>query len=408
MKKEEDLGIKDAWKGIQKEPGDPILGMNIEYLNDTFPQKVNLSIGVYKDEQGNPYTLKCLKKALDKYIKDNVNHEYLPMGGDGEFCQKAIELAYKSDFKYLNRVAAIQTLSGSGALRIGQRFLSLSYPFKKKIYIPLPTWSNHYDIAKGANLEIGDYRYFDYKTGGIDFDGMVEDFKKMENKAIVLFHACAHNPTGADLNHEQWEKILQIIKEKELLPYFDMAYQGFASGDLDEDAFAVRLFANEGINMVLGQSFSKNIGMYGERVGCLSFLTQNEEEKIVIKSKLEKVVRTEYSSPPKFGATLVKIILSDENLRKEWTEELNMMISRIKENRKVLRQKLIDLGSKFNWDRLTQQKGMFAYTGLSPEQCDKLKNEYHIYLIRNGRISIPGLNPSNIDYVAKAFHEVTK
>ena len=399
---------KSAWSQLQKVPGDPILGVNIEYLNDPFPSKVNLSIGAYKDDKGNAYILKCVKKAIDKYVKDNVNHEYLPIGGLPEFCQNAIKLAYKNDFKYLNRVAAIQTLSGTGGLRIGQSFLFKFYPFQKKIYLSSPTWGNHHAIAKGAGLEIAEYRYYDPKTRGIDFDGMMEDFKKMENHSIVLLHSCAHNPTGADLSHEQWEQVLKIIQEKEILPFFDMAYQGFATGDIDEDAYAVRLFANSGINMVLSQSFSKNLGLYGERIGCLSFLTQSEEEKIAVETNIARIARSEYSCPPKFGAIIVNIVLSDEELRKEWLEELNMMGSRIKEMRHALKLKLDEIGSKRNWDSIIKQKGMFTYTGFTPEQCDRLKNEFHIYMIRTGRISIPGLNYNNVEYVAKAFHEVTK
>ena len=397
-----------CWSQIEKYPGDPIIGVNVDFAKDTFPKKVNLSIGSYKDENGNPYLLKCVKKSLEKYVKDNVNHEYLPMGGDAEFCQNAIKVAYKSDFKYLNRIASIQCLSGSGCLRIGQRFISKFYPFKKKVFFSSPTWANHYAICEGANLEIGHYRYYDPKTNGIDFEGLIEDLQKMDNNSIVLFHACAHNPTGVDLNHEQWEKILKIVIEKEILPFFDMAYQGFATGDLDEDAFAVRLFANTGINMILAQSFAKNLGLYGERIGCLSVLTQNEKEKIAVQTNMEKLVRSEYSSPPKFGAVIVNNILTNEQLTKEWLEELHMMATRVKDMRQALKQKLEEAGSKINWDSLVKQKGMFAYTGLSPEQCDRLKAEFHIYTIRTGRICIPGLNPSNVEYVAKAIHEVTK
>ena len=403
-----DLKDKSIWGTVKAAPGDPILSVNIEYVNDTCPQKVNLSIGAYKDENGNEYILKCVKTALDRYVKNEVNHEYLPMGGHPEFCQNAIKLAYRSDFKYLDRVAAIQTLSGTGALRIGFRFLSKFYPYKKKIFFSSPTWNNHIAIAQGANLEVGEYRYYHKNTRGIDFEGMCEDLRNLEQNSIVLFHACAHNPTGADLNHEQWEKVLEIVIEKKILPFFDMAYQGFATGDIDEDAFAVRLFANAGINMVLGQSFSKNLGLYGERIGCLSFLTQSPEEKIAIKTNLEKIVRSEYSNPPKFGAIIVNTVLSDENLKKEWLEELHMMGTRIKDMRIALKKKLDETGTKRNWDSIVLQKGMFAYTGLTPEQCDRLKNEFHIYMIRTGRISIPGLNPKNVEYVAKAFHEVTK
>lgn len=397
-----------AWSHLKEVPGDPILGVNVEYNKDPFPQKVNLSIGAYKDEEGKPYTLNVVKKAIDIYAKNNENHEYLPIEGLAEFCQNAVKITYKSDFKYLNRLATIQTLSGTGSLRLGQTFLYDFYPFKKKIYLSTPTWGNHFAIAKAANLETGEYRYYDPKTKGIDFEGMVEDIQKMDNHSIVLFHACAHNPTGADLNHEQWQKILEIVIEKDILPFFDMAYQGFATGDLDEDAYSIRLFANSGINMILSQSFSKNLGMYGERIGCLSILTQNEKEKIAVETNVRLIARREYSNPPKFGAVIVNTILSDEQLKKEWVEELNMMGTRIKEMRIELRKNLIKIGSKINWDSLVNQKGMFAYTGLTPEQCDRMKNEFHIYLIRTGRISIPGLNHKNVEYVAKALHEVTK
>ena len=397
-----------AWNTIKAAPSDPILGINVEYNKDTNPNKVNLSIGAYKDEKGNPYTLKCVSKAVEKYAKDQVNHEYLPIGGNPEFLMHAIKLAYKSDFKYLNRVAAIQSLSGTGALRIADRFLFEFYPFHKKIYFSKPTWGNHLAIARGARLEIGEYRYYDPKTLGVDFEGMIQDLENLEEHSIVLFHACAHNPTGIDLSHEQWQKVLEIVKKKKILPYFDMAYQGFATGDVEEDAYAVRLFANEGLDMVLCQSFAKNLGLYGERIGCLSFLTQNEEEKIAIKSNLERIARSEYSNPPKFGAMIINYVMGDEELKKEWSEEIHMMGNRIKQMREMLKQKLIEIGSKRNWDSITKQKGMFSYTGFTPEQVDRLKNEFHIYAIRNGRISIPGLNPGNVEYVAKAFHEITK
>ena len=397
-----------AWSLIKPVPGDPILGVNVEYNKDTNPNKVNLSIGAYKDDKGNPYTLKCVEKAVEKYAKDKINHEYLPIGGSPEFIMHAIKLAYKSDFKYIDRIAAIQSLSGSGALRIAKRFLFEFYPYQKKMYYPKPTWGNHLAIAKGARLEIGEYRYYAPKTLDVDFEGMIQDLENVEEHAMVLFHACAHNPTGVDLNHEQWQKVLEIVKKKKILPFFDMAYQGFATGDVDEDAYAVRLFANEGLDMVLCQSFSKNLGLYGERIGCLSILTQNEEQKLACKTNLERIARSEYSNPPKFGAMIVNYVMGDEELRKEWSEEIKMMGGRIKQMREMLKQKLIETGSKRNWDSITKQRGMFSYTGFSPEQVDRLKNEFHIYAIRNGRISIPGLNPGNVEYVAKAFHGITK
>ena len=400
--------LPTTWSSIKPAPDDPILGVNVEYNKDTDPNKVNLSIGAYKDEKGDPYTLKCVSKAVAKYAKDNPNHEYLPMGGDPNFLKHATKLAYKDDFKYFDNIAAIQSLSGTGALRIGQRFLFEFYPYSKKIYFSKPTWGNHYAIAKGARLEIGEYRYYDPKTLGVDFEGMVEDLEKIEDHAIVLFHACAHNPTGVDLDHEQWQKVLEIVKKKKIFPFFDMAYQGFATGDINEDAYALRLFANEGLDLALCQSFAKNLGLYGERIGCLSFLTQNQEQKNAVKTNLERIVRSEYSNPPKFGAMIINYVMNDPELRKEWDEEISMMGNRIKQMREMLKKKLIEIGSKRNWDSITKQRGMFSYTGFTPEQVERLKKEFHIYAISNGRISIPGLNPGNVEYVAKAFHELTK
>ena len=382
--------------------------MITKFNEDKFPNKVNISVGAYRDENGKPYTLKCVKKSIQKYVKDNVNHEYIPMGGDETFINYAIRVAYGDDFKYLNRVAACQSISGSGALEIGQCFLKKFYPYEKVMYYTTPTWANHIAICKGTGLEIGEYRYYDPKTRDVDFEGMCEDLENLEEHSMVLFHACGHNPTGVDLSHEQWEKVLKIVIKKEILPLFDMAYQGFVSGDLNEDAFAVRLFANSGINMLVAQSFAKNFGLYGERIGCLSVLTQNEKQKVAIKQNLAKIVRSKYSSPPKFGAMIINNILSNDELKKEWLEEIKMMAKRIIDMRVALKTKLEEIGSKLDWSHIVKQRGMFAFTGLTPEQCDRLREEFHIYTIRSGRISIAGLNPSNVDYVAKAFHEVTK
>ena len=288
---------KNLWDSIETVPDDPILGMITKFNEDKFPNKVNISVGADRDENGKPYILKCVKKSIEKFAKDNVNHEYMPMGGD--------------------ETLAVQSISGSGALEIGQSFLKKFYPYKKIMYYSSPTWANHIAICKGTGLEVGEYRYYDPKTKYVDFEGMCEDLEKLEEHSMVLFHACGHNPTGVDLSHEQWEKVLKIVIKKEILPVFDMAYQGFVSGDLNEDAFSVRLFENSGINMLVAQSFAKNLGLYGERIGCLSILTQNEKQKVAIKQNLAKIVRSKYSSPPKFGAMIINNILSNDELKKE-------------------------------------------------------------------------------------------
>lgn len=406
---EENKEIKSYFSDLSPPPPDAILGVNAEFVKDKNENKVNLGVGAYKDENGNPYILKSVEKAFENYIKNKEGHEYLPIGGFKELLDRAVSLIFSKDFKYEKNVARIQTISGSGALRLGLLFLSRFLKNgKKKVYCPLPTWNNHRNICQEAEMQYAQYRYFDYKSKDIDFSGVCEDLHKIEEGEIVLFHACAHNPTGCDFSKEQWKKILYILKEKNIFVVFDMAYQGICSGDLDEDAYAVRLFANEGIPIMVAQSFAKNLGLYGERIGTLTMLLSCPTERKTVESFLERLVRSEYSSPPRFGAVIANYVLKDEQLYNMWKQDLKTMASRIKKMREMLKQKLEQLGAKGNWEFLVTQKGMFAYTGLSEEQVKRLKEEFHIYLVHTGRISISGLNEHNIDYVANAIYTVTK
>ena len=398
------------FKDIQEAPPDAIFGANRAFQNDPAEKKVNLTIGVYRDENGEPHKFLCIKDAVQKYHEMNVDHEYLPMAGFQKFIDHALEFAYSKNSTPLKekRIAAIQSISGTGAIRIGMKFLSDFYTLSKEIYVPNPTWGNHLAIAKGAALIPKYYKYYNDEKKGVDFNELKKEFDNINDHSIVVFHACAHNPTGCDLSKDEWKEMVEILKKKKIVPLIDMAYQGFATGDPENDAYAPRLIAESGLPMLLCQSFAKNLGLYGERVGCLSVVTASEKEAIAVKSQLANIGRREYSNPPKFGAYLASIVMSDEKLTKSWLDELKSMAERIKNMRMKLISKLKEFGSTKDWSFIGEQNGMFSYTGLSKEQVKDLREKFHIYLLDSGRANVAGLNESNIDFVAKAIYEVTK
>lgn len=329
-----------------------------------------------------------LKQLLDK--------EYLPITGLAEFTKNAALLAYGKDSKPLqeNRVAITQSISGTGALRIGGAFLQRHYPHNKTIYLPTPSWGNHTPIFRDSGLEVKQYSYYNKETLGLDLEGLLNDIKSAPDQSIILLHACAHNPTGVDPTPEDWKKISDVIKEKGHFPFFDMAYQGFASGDTDRDAFAVRYFVEQGHQIALSQSFAKNMGLYGERAGAFSLVCADAEEKNRIDSQLKIIVRPLYSNPPVHGARIAGSILTDSSLYQQWLGEVKGMADRINGMRSELKDLLVNkLGNKNNWDHITNQIGMFAYLGISPQQVEKLINEHHVYLTKDGRISVAGITP---------------
>lgn len=403
-----------VWSGVQKGPEDPILGITVAYNNDQSPQKVNLGVGAYRDDKGKPYILPTVHKASAEFQKrleeGKEDNEYLPIGGDPNFNKASISLALGKDSQHIanKKVVTIQALSGTGALRVAGDFLKKFYPRNKQIFLPNPTWANHIPLFTDAGLEVKYYRYYDNKANALDWNGLKEDIKKAPAGSIILLHACAHNPTGQDPTLEQWKELSPIIKEKEHFALFDSAYQGFASGDPEKDAEAIRLFARDGHNIALCQSFAKNFGLYGQRIGALSFLTSTAEEAIAVESQLKILVRPMYSNPPKHGAKIVSYILNDPTLQAEWRKEVKGMADRIITMRERLVKGLADAGSKKNWKHITDQIGMFCYSGLSPEQVDRLASEFHIYMTRNGRISMAGVTSGNVEYLAKSMHAVSK
>ncbi|KAJ8659836.1 hypothetical protein O0I10_004429 [Lichtheimia ornata] len=400
-----------TWSNVPQGPPDAILGVTEAFKRDTNPNKMNLGVGAYRDDNGKPYVLNSVQKAEKVLLDQNLDKEYAGITGVPSFIEAAGRLAYGDDSALLNdkRVAITQSISGTGALRIGAAFLDSFYPHAKKVYVPNPTWGNHLPIFKHSGLEIEKYTYFDKNTNGLNINGMLEDIKAAPKNSVILLHACAHNPTGVDPTQQQWDEISQVVKDRDHFVFFDMAYQGFASGDCTRDAYALRKFASEGHQLVLSQSFAKNMGLYGERVGSFSVVCADAEEKARVESQLKILIRPMYSNPPIHGARLVSTVLNTPELKQEWLEEVKFMADRIITMRNKLRNHLEqDFGSKKNWEHITNQIGMFCFSGLTPEQVDKLKDDWHVYLTRDGRISMAGISSGNVKYLAEAIHNVTK
>jgi len=404
----------NVWSKVEKGPEDPILGVTVAFNKDPAPMKINLGVGAYRDDQGKPFVLKCVREAETQIYQKALDHEYAAIGGLPAFNKVAQELQLGANSPIISakRVVTIQSLSGTGALRVAgdfmKRFIDLPNNAKGNIYLPNPTWGNHIPIFRDAGFEIKTYRYYNDKTCGLDFEGLKADVQNAPQNSLFLFHACAHNPTGVDPSQEQWKEISKICKKKDHFVFFDLAYQGFASGDPERDAFALHTFINDGHNIGIASSFAKNFGLYGHRVGALTFLTENQKEAENVESQLKILVRPMYSNPPIYGARLVSIILSDPALAKLWRQEVRSMADRVISMRTKLVENLKKLGSSRNWSHITNQIGMFCYSGLTPEQVDKLAAEHHVYLTRNGRISIAGISSNNVEYLAKAIHAVTK
>lgn len=404
-----------TWSGVPLGPPDPILGVTEAFKADKNPNKMNLGVGAYRDDHGRPFVLKSVREAEAQIAKHHLNKEYLPITGDPAYVKRSVELAYGADNPAVKNdlIAATQSISGTGALRIGGAFLSRWYAKSSggnpTIYLPTPSWGNHVPIFKDSGLEVGQYRYFDKKTNGLDFDAMLSDLKSIPNKSVVLLHACAHNPTGVDPSPAQWREISQVVKEKQHFAFFDMAYQGFASGDMDHDAFAVRLFLEDGHKIALSQSFAKNMGLYGERVGTFSIVTGDHDEKKRVESQIKILVRPMYSNPPLNGARIASEILGSKSLNTLWLSEVKKMAGRIITMRSELRNHLeYTYKSAHQWQHITNQIGMFCYTGLSATNVERLKSDFSVYLTKDGRISIAGISSGNVEYLAKAIHEVTK
>ncbi|CAI7610741.1 unnamed protein product [Penicillium crustosum] len=390
------------------------------YNLDTFPEKVNLGQGVYRDEECQPWILPSVRSAEEYLHRQRLNHEYLPIQGAAQFTKEARNLLFSPQLAQNENITSVQTVAGTGANHLAALFCA-RYLRPKNVFISDPTWDNHHLIWETAGPDIKRklYPYYDPLTRSLDFNGMIAELENSaEENDVVILHACAHNPTGIDPTHTQWEKIAEIVAKKRLFVIFDSAYQGFASGDLDADAWAIRyfystLFGDASLptsatpaGMLVCQSFSKNFGLYGERIGALHLVTPPSVPPQGAYTHLVRLIRAEISCPSLFGERCVHTILTDLELRSKWEEDVKTMASRIQGVRMSLKSELENIGAQGNWDHIGSQIGMFSYTGLSKTQVHRLKEVHHVYMLGNGRMSLSGLNGKNVAYVARAIKEV--
>ncbi|KAK6203019.1 aspartate aminotransferase [Scheffersomyces amazonensis] len=403
---------------IKELPPDPLFGLKARYNADPRTEKVDLGIGAYRDNSGKPWILPAVKQAEAKLIGSaDYNHEYLSISGFEPFLKQAAKVILGDNSKALseNRVVSQQSLSGTGALHVAGVFLKEFYNGQKTIYLSKPTWANHKQIFENLGLEVANYPYWNNDTKSLDLKGFLDTIKSAPTGSIFLLHACAHNPTGLDPTQDEWKQLLHELDIKKHVVIFDSAYQGFASGNLEKDAFSIRYAIDQSIiktPIVICQSFAKNCGMYGERVGAIHIIPgvePNESLNKAIKSQLNKIIRSEISNPPAYGSKIVSTILNDPTLRKQWEDDLVTMSSRIIKMRYKLRDLLSgELQTPGNWDHITNQTGMFSFTGLTPDMVGRLEKVHAIYLVSSGRASVAGLNDNNVEKVAKAIDEVVR
>ena len=393
---------------VELVPGDPILGLTEAYNADSRPTKVNLGVGIYYDESGRIPLLRAVKQIEQQLATEAKPRGYLPIDGLPAYTQATRELVFGKESPLLaaGRVATTQTVGGSGALRVGAELLRTLLPHAT-IAISNPSWENHRAVFGAAGFDVLEYSYFDAQTHGVDFPAMLADLQKLQPGTVVLLHACCHNPTGADLTVDQWKQVAEVLKEQQLFPFIDMAYQGFDKG-IEQDGAAVRIIAEAGIDsFVVANSYSKSFSLYGERVGALSIVAPNATEAKAVQSQIKRIIRTIYSSPSNHGAALVAGVLNSPELRALWEAELTEMRERIHALRHGLVDRLAALGAP-EFAFINDQAGMFSYSGLSRVQVEKLRDEYGIYAVGTGRICVAALSQNNLDYVAQAVANVAK
>ena len=386
--------------------GDPILTLNEAFGNDPRPHKINLSIGIYFDDNGRLPVMRAVREAEAAMLQSIGPRPYQPMEGAANYRLAVQHLLFDATHEAVTsgRVATAQTIGGSGGLKVGGDFLKRYFP-EAGVWVSDPTWDNHRAMFDGAGFTVGTYPYYDPRTGGVAFAAMLAAFNVLPERSIVLLHACCHNPTGVDLTAAQWAELIPVIQARRLIPYLDIAYQGFGDG-IDEDAFAVRALTDAGVSFFCASSFSKSFSLYGERCGALSVVCPDKAQADLVLGQLKATIRKNYSSPPTHGGQVVARVLQNPALRAAWAEELNAMRVRIKAMREqlhaVLSAKLP--GRDFNY--FLTQRGMFSYTGLSAEQVDRLRDQHAVYLVRSGRMCVAGLNSGNVEATAVAMAAV--
>ncbi|MET0335915.1 MAG: amino acid aminotransferase [Rhizobacter sp.] len=386
--------------------GDPILTLNESFGKDPRPNKINLSIGIYFDDAGNLPVMKAVKAAESAMLQSVGARPYQPMEGAVNYRQAVQHLLFGADHEAVTsgRIATVQTLGGSGGLKIGGDFLKRYFP-KSEVWVSDPTWDNHRAMFEGAGFTVNTYPYYDAATGGLRFPEMLAAIKALPEQSIALLHACCHNPTGVDLSQAQWAELIPVLKQRKLIPYVDIAYQGFGDG-IEEDAWAVRALATAGVSFFCASSFSKSFSLYGERCGGLSIVCPSKAEAELVLGQMKATVRKNYSSPPTHGGQIVARVLGTPALAKQWADELNAMRTRIQAMRQKLHAVISAKLPGRNFDYFVTQRGMFSYTGLSAEQADRLREEHAVYVLRSGRMCVAGLNSSNVEATAVAMAAV--
>ena len=389
-------------------PRDPILGLTEQYNADKNPKKVNLGIGVYTDDNGKVPLLECVRQAEAQLLAQAAPHSYLPIDGLAAYDRAVQSLVFGADTPAVKegRTLTIQALGGTGGLRIGADFLRLVAP-EATVWISDPSWENHRALFEQAGFKVNTYPYYDAKTHGVDFDAMLAGLRRIPSGSIVVLHACCHNPTGVDLTPDQWTSVIEIVDSRGLVPFMDIAYQGFGEG-IDVDGAAVRRFAQAGLPVFVSNSFSKSFSLYGERAGALSVVAQSTEEAARVLSQVKRLVRTNYSNPPSHGGHVIARVLMDPGLRALWDKELGQMRDRIRAMRGLLVEKIHSRVPGADFSFILRQIGMFSYSGLAREQVVRMREEFGVYAIESGRICVAALNTGNIDYAADSIAKVLR
>ena len=391
---------------VQMAPRDPILGVTEAFVADTNPAKVNLGVGIYTDDTGKVPLLECVRRAERALVEAATPRSYLPIDGLAAYDKAVQALVFGAGNAVITekRVITAQALGGTGGLKLGADLLKRISP-DAQVWISDPSWENHRALFEGAGIAVNTYPYYHAASHGLDFDGMIATLRGLPAGAIVLLHACCHNPTGVDLNPDQWNTVIATVRERGLVPFLDIAYQGFADG-IDADASAVRAFAASGIPMLVSNSFSKSFSLYGERVGALSIVAASPDEAARLLSQLKRVIRSNYSNPPTHGGKVVAAVLDSPELRTLWEQELGTMRERIRAMRSALVNALEQKVPGADYDYVLHQRGMFSYSGLTKAQVDRLRTEFSVYAIDTGRICVAALNTRNVGYVADAVAKV--
>lgn len=395
---------------IELAPADPILGLTEAFNKDSNPSKVNLGVGVYQDETGKVPLLDVVRECATKWVQSETTKGYLPIDGIPLYNKGIQSLLFGDAAEVVSegRAVTIQALGGTGGLKVGADFIRRFFP-ESEVWISDPSWENHRALFESAGFKVNTYPYYDSSTHGLNFSHMIKSLNSLPNGSVVVLHACCHNPTGVDPTEEQWDIIADLFahSSKRLIPFIDFAYQGFSQGT-EDDAYSVRLFAKKGIPCLIANSFSKSFSLYRERVGGLTILTSSAEESRNVLSQLKRVIRTNYSNPSSHGAQVVAMILGDKDMRSRWEVELAGMRERIRKMRQLFVKGLKDAGLTGDFSFITNQNGMFSFTGLSPEQVERLRSEYSIYMVRSSRICVAAMNEKNVGYICNAIASTMK